>query len=81
MDQEGSLIFAKKKNYKMAITLYGTMTSGPCRMVSMTLEFVGKKYDYKNVDLMKGEHKTPEYMKVSKYFFNVGTHVHLTYIC
>ncbi len=33
-------------------------------MVHMTLEFVGKSFDYKNVNLMKGEQHDPEYLKV-----------------
>ena len=54
-----------QKNSKMTITLYGDFASGPCRMVAMTLEFVEKKYNYKVVSLASGEHKSPEYLKVS----------------
>ena len=48
----------------MSLTLYATYGSGPCRMVTMTLEFCGKDYNYKTLDLMKGDHHDPEYLKV-----------------
>ena len=51
----------------MSVTLHGTPVSGPCRMVSMTLELVGKTYDYKYVDLLKGGQHEPEYLKVLYY--------------
>ena len=60
-----SYLFQFQKNSKMAITLYGDFASGPCRMVAMTLEYVGRKYDYKVVSLATGEQKSPEYLKVS----------------
>ena len=56
-----------QKNSKMTITLYGDFASGPCRMVAMTLEFVEKKYNYKVVSLASGEHKSPDYLKVSNW--------------
>ena len=49
---------------KMSLTLYATHASGPCRMVTMTLEFCGKEYNYKHLDLMKGDQNDPEYLKV-----------------
>ena len=49
----------------MSLTLYATQPSGPCRMVAMTLELVGKSYEYKTIDLFKGEQHSPEYLKVS----------------
>ncbi len=39
-------------------------------MVHMTLEFVGKSFDYKNVNLMKGEQHDPEYLKVRDEVFD-----------
>ena len=54
----------------MSLTLYGTPVSGPCRMVAMTLELVGKSYEYKTVDLFKGEQHTPEYLKVCGWYFS-----------
>jgi glutathione S-transferase len=54
----------------MTLKLYAFLASGPCRMAAMTLEFVGKDFDYKTVDLFKGEQNNPEYLKVFS-FLNV----------
>ena len=39
--------------------------SAPCRLVALTLECLKKPYEYKIVDLQKGENKTPEYLKIN----------------
>ncbi len=49
---------------KMSLTLYAAYVSGPCRMVTMTLDFCGKEYNYKVIDLGKGDQYNPEYLKV-----------------
>jgi glutathione S-transferase len=48
----------------MSLKLYAAPASGPCRMATMALELVGKKFDYKSIDLGKGEQHNPEYLKV-----------------
>ena len=48
----------------MGITVYGMELSAPVRCVMMTCEVVGVEYEFKKVDLMAGENKTPEYLKV-----------------
>ena len=39
--------------------------SAPCRIVYMTCEALKVSYDKINVDLAKGENKTPEYLKIN----------------
>ena len=38
--------------------------SAPCRILYMTCEALGLEYTKHEVDLFKGENKTPEYLKV-----------------
>ena len=38
--------------------------SAPCRAVMMAAKAVGVELNLKLTDLMKGEHMTPEYIKV-----------------
>jgi glutathione S-transferase len=47
--------------------LYGIALSGPSQKVALTLALAGQKFSYKHVNLMKGEHKTPEYLKLNRY--------------
>jgi len=49
----------------MGITVYGMELSAPVRCVMMTCEVVGVEYEFKKVDLMAGENKTPEYLKIN----------------
>ena len=49
------------------VDVYGMPGSGPSRIVFMTCNVIGLEYNYKLVDLEKGEHREPEYLKV-KYF-------------
>ena len=48
----------------MVLELYGFDASPPLRLVKFTLEHLGLEYEYKFVDIAKGEHKTPEFTKV-----------------
>eukprot|EP00088_Acartia_fossae_P047816 TRINITY_DN5195_c0_g1_i1.p1 TRINITY_DN5195_c0_g1~~TRINITY_DN5195_c0_g1_i1.p1 ORF type:complete len:222 (+),score=77.57 TRINITY_DN5195_c0_g1_i1:52-717(+) len=48
-----------------SIDIYGMQLSAPVRIVQMTAECLGLKYNFKLVDLMKGEHKTPEFLKLN----------------
>jgi glutathione S-transferase len=47
------------------IDIYGMQLSAPVRIVEMTAECLGVEYTFKSVDLMKGEHMTPEYLKIN----------------
>lgn len=49
----------------MTIDLYYLPGSAPCRAVLMTAKAVGVELNLKLVNLMNGEHMTPEYLKVS----------------
>ena len=46
------------------IVIYGMTPSAPCRILCMTCEVLGLEYEFKVVNLMAGENKTPEYLKV-----------------
>ena len=52
----------------MTIEIHGMAPSAPCRIAYMTCEALGLKYDRVNVDLQKGENKTPQYLKVMWYY-------------
>ena len=47
------------------VDIYGMPPSAPCRILYMTCTALGVEYNDIAVDLMKGENKTPEYLKVS----------------
>jgi len=47
------------------IDLYGMQPSAPMRIVQMTCECLGVAYNFKKVDLMTGEHMTPEFLKIN----------------
>ena len=47
------------------IKLYGHELSGNTYKARLLLALLGIKYEYLRVDLMKGEHKTPEYLKLN----------------
>lgn len=49
------------------ITLYYTITSPPSRGVILASKALGIELQLKNVDMSKGEHLTPEFLKVSIY--------------
>merc|ERR1712113_1233935 len=51
--------------FKMPVTIYGPKLSAPVRIALMTCEAMGIEYETKNIDLMKGEHMTPEYLKIN----------------
>lgn len=48
----------------MPVTLYNQFGSPPCGLVRMTAKQVGVDVVLKNLDMFKGEHRTPEYAKV-----------------
>ena len=47
--------------------LYGIQLSGPTQKAALTMALAGQKFSYKHVNLMKGEHKTPDYLKMNRY--------------
>merc|ERR1711962_295050 len=51
--------------FKMPVTIYGPKLSAPVRIALMTCEALGIEYEVKPVDLMKGEHMTPDYLKIN----------------
>ena len=48
----------------MSVVLYSMSASPPCRIASLALDVLGVEYEFKKIDLMKGEARTPEYLKV-----------------
>jgi len=47
------------------ITIYGMKGSAPVRIVLMAAELVGVDYEFKEVNLMTGENKKPEYLEIN----------------
>ena len=47
------------------VDIYGMGPSAPCRILYMTCTALGVEYNDIAVDLMNGENRTPEYLKVS----------------
>lgn len=54
--------------FTMAPTLYMMPPSPPVRAVLMTAKSIGLDLELKELNLRKGDNKTPEYLKV-RYFF------------
>ena len=53
----------------MVVEIFGMPLSAPCRILHMTCEALGVEYKETNVDLFKGENKTPEFLKVLYLYF------------
>jgi len=49
----------------MPLTLYGMEMSQPTRAIMMYLALLGETYDFKRIDLLKGEHKSEEFTKIN----------------
>ncbi len=47
--------------------LHGNFASMPSSKVGLMLEMCGANWDYKHIDLGKGEHKTPEYLAMNRW--------------
>jgi glutathione S-transferase len=47
--------------------LHGFWRSGPTYKVALMLSLCGEPFDYVNVSLMAGEHKTPDFLKKQRY--------------
>jgi len=50
-----------------AYMLYGSFLSAPTYKVGLMLALCGERFDYRHVDLAKGEHKTPEFLTLNRY--------------
>ena len=48
----------------MSVEIYGMSLSAPCRICYLTCEVLGIEYKMVNCDLMKGENRAPEFLKV-----------------
>ena len=48
----------------MTIDLYSLPASPPCRAVLMVAKELGIELNVKPLDLLKGEHMSPEFLKV-----------------
>jgi glutathione S-transferase len=49
----------------MTLTLYGDRMSGNCLKVKWTADRLGLAYDWIDIDVVKGEAKTPQFLKVN----------------
>ncbi|TRY73070.1 hypothetical protein TCAL_07767 [Tigriopus californicus] len=49
----------------MVVELHAMPASSPCRLVHMALEVMDVPYEYKTMNLMVGDHMTPEYLKLN----------------
>lgn len=58
-----------KSNVTADIALYYSILSPPSRTVLLVAKAIGVELDLKSVDLEKGEHLTPEFLKVFESLF------------
>ncbi len=49
----------------MTYTVFGTSASGNCHKVRMALDILGQPYEWKEVDVVKGESRTPEFLAMN----------------
>lgn len=61
-----TLLDCCRQKFKMPIDLYYVPGSAPCRTVLLAAKAVGVDLNLKYTDLMKGEHLSPEFIKVSR---------------
>ena len=47
-----------------SIVIYGMPPSPPCRILTMVCEVLGLKYEMKPCNIMAGDNRKPEYLKV-----------------
>ena len=45
--------------------IYGDRISGNCQKVKFTADFLGLRYEWVDVDIMKGESRTPEFLALN----------------
>ncbi|MGZ9031896.1 MAG: glutathione S-transferase N-terminal domain-containing protein, partial [Burkholderiaceae bacterium] len=49
----------------MAYTVFGTSASGNCHKIRMALDILGQPYQWKEVDVVKGESRTPDFLAMN----------------
>src|SRR5512137_998411 len=49
----------------MSCTVYGTAASGNCHKVRMALDILGEPYQWKEIDVVKGETRTPGFLAMN----------------
>ena len=49
----------------MNITVYGTSSSGNCHKVKMVLDITGQPYTWREIDVMTGQTRTPEFLRLN----------------
>lgn len=57
----------KKAAGDKPVRLYGLWLSQPAQRVALMLRMTRTPYSYVHVDLMAGEHRKPDYMKISRF--------------
>lgn len=50
-----------------AYTLYGSFLSSPTYKVGLMLSLCGLPFDYRHIDLAKGQHKAAEFLAINRY--------------
>ncbi|MFN4163367.1 MAG: glutathione S-transferase family protein [Ferrovibrio sp.] len=50
-----------------AYTLYGSFLSAPTYKVGLMLALCGLPFDYRHIDLAKGQHKTPDFLALNRF--------------
>lgn len=51
----------------MGYTLYGSWLSGPSYKVGLMLALSGTRFSYRAMDLAKGMHKSPEFLRINRF--------------
>ena len=49
----------------MPYTVHGTAASGNCHKVRMALDILGEPYEWREIDMLKGETRTPEFLAMN----------------
>lgn len=58
---------SKAKTKQPKVHLYGLWLSQPTQRVGLMLNMAKVPHEYHHVDLFNGEHKTPDYLKISRF--------------
>ncbi len=58
------------------LQVYGHPFSPPYRSVAVTLAYLGIDYEFKLLDLLNGENRKPEYLKVVTTWYHGVIHRH-----
>jgi glutathione S-transferase len=48
-----------------ATKIYGDLNSGNCQKVKATADYLGMAYDWVDIDIMKGQSRTPEFLAMN----------------